>query len=156
RLRLDLQVRTGNAASRLQVVSDGRTLWQIDQRAPAERVVSRVDLKPVLRLLYSPGTSARRREDFYSHLWFARPAPLRPTLRPTMTFTRCQPARWREHDVLLLNGVRSEPPAEKSWPDFLPRQCRLYLDAHTLWPYRLEWWGPLPSLPADQLLLQVE
>src|SRR5262249_38329239 len=142
RLRLDLQVRAGNAARRMQVVSDGHTLWQIDQCGPAERAVSRVNLKPGLGTLYSRGTSGRRPEEFYSHQWFAGPAPLLQDLRPTMTFTRCQPARWREHDVLLLNGVRSQPPAEKTWPDFLPRQCRLYLDAQTLWPYRLEWWGP--------------
>jgi hypothetical protein len=156
RLRLDLQVRTGTAASRLQVVSDGRTLWQIDQRGPAERTVSRVDLKPVLTQLHSPGTSAARRQEFYCHQWFAGPAPLLQTLRPALTFTRCQPLRWHERDVLQLTGMRPLPPGEKTWPDFLPRQCRLFLDARTLWPHRLEWWGPVPADPKDQLLLQIE
>jgi hypothetical protein len=156
RLRLDLQVRAGNAASRLQVVSDGHTFWQIAQHGPAGRSVSRVDLKPVLQLLLSPGTGAARREEFYSHQWFAGPAPLLQTLRPALTFTRCQPVRWHERDALLLTGVRSVPPEEKNCPDYLPRQCRLFLDAQSLWPHRLEWWGPMPTNRQDQMLLQLE
>jgi hypothetical protein len=156
RLRLDLQVHTASADSRFHVLSDGRTLWKIEQHGSAERTISRVDLKPVLAALHSAGTSAARRDDFYSHQWFAGPAPLLQSLRPGTTFTSCQTGRWHDRAILALTGVRPLPSGEKAWPDFLPRRCRLFLDAKTLWPHRLEWWGPVPAQRDDQLLLQLE
>ena len=42
------------------------------------------------------------------------------------------------------------------WPHSFPRQCRLFLDARTRWPHRLEWWGPAPPRKGDSLLLQME
>ena len=42
------------------------------------------------------------------------------------------------------------------WPITLPRTCRVYLDKQTSWPYRFEWWGPVPAKTEDVLLLQME
>ena len=52
--------------------------------------------------------------------------------------------------------MRTLVPADERWPDGLPRQCRLYLEAPTLWPHRVEWWGPLRANAGDALLLQME
>lgn len=156
RLRLDLQVRAGNTANRLQVVSDGRRLWQVEQTGAAAPTVSCVNLGPVLEAVERPQTRPERREEFYRRQLFAGPGPLLESLRPGTTFAAPQPARWHDRAVLLLTGVRAAPAREKTWPDFLPRQCRLFLDARTLWPHRLEWWGPGPEQKADSLLLEVE
>lgn len=155
RLRLDLQVHAGGADRRLQVVSDGRTLWQIDQAGPTSRTVSHVRLQPVLDALNSPYLPADRRAEFYQRQLFTGPGPLLQSLRPGTTFTRCQEVRWAGRNVRLLTGVRAQPPAA-TWPEFLPRQCRLFVDAQTLWPHRLEWWGPVPDCEEDCLLLAVE
>jgi hypothetical protein len=156
RLRLDLQVHAGGAASRLQVVSDGQTLWQIEQTSPAERTVGRVKLGAVLEALENPQITAERRAEFYRRQLFAGPGPLLQSLQPGTTFTRCQNVRWAGRDVLLLTGVRAPPRNATPWPAFLPRQCRLFLDSRTLWPHRLEWWGPVPDCTEDCLLLEVE
>ncbi len=156
RLRLDLQVRAGSAASRLQVVSNGRTLWQIEQTGAAKPTVARVELGDVFKALNSSGTSDERREEFYRKQLFAGPGPLLHSLKPGTIFTRRQRVRWHERDLILLTGVRNADRSTTPWPMFLPRQCRLFLDARTLWPHRLEWWGPVPACDGDCLLMEVE
>jgi hypothetical protein len=156
RLRLDLHVRAGNTTNRLQVVSDGRKLWQVEQTGAAAPSVSWVNMGPVLEILERRDTPVERREAFYRYQLFAGPGPLLESLRPGTTFTRRETVRWRDRDIVLLTGVRALPPREKNWPDFLPRHCRLFLDAHTLWPHRLEWWGRGPEQQKDSVLLQVE
>jgi hypothetical protein len=47
-------------------------------------------------------------------------------------------------------------PANQSWTAGLPRQCHLYLDAQTLWPGRVEWWGPAAPGGGEVLVAQVE
>lgn len=155
RLRLDLQVQQDTARSRLLIVSDGRTLWQAQQIAGQDRAVSRLDLAKVLSALRRPDTSPQRREDFFRRQFFLGLTPLLHDLQAALIFTRRQAARWRDREVILLTGVWSAPPPE--WPISFPRQCRLFLDARTRWPHRLEWWGPLPKRNGcDCLLLQME
>jgi hypothetical protein len=70
----------------------------------------------------------------------------------------------RRNGRVLLKLAGTWAPAEAavlsrsgtSWPNGLPRQCRLYLDPDTLWPQRLEWWGPQPARRDDSLLVQLE
>ncbi len=65
-------------------------------------------------------------------------------------------------DQIHLVGVWSREesaklaPAEEAWPTSLPRQCHLYLDAHTYWPQRVEWWGPTVAKGGDRLQVQME
>ena len=67
-----------------------------------------------------------------------------------MTFTRKETGRWKGHAVVRLTG-RKPPPV----PDNQPGECRLYLDAQTLWPCRIEWLGRVPDR-GDVLLVQME
>jgi hypothetical protein len=149
RLRLDLQVRTADANSRLLIVSDGRTLWQSEEHA-AGNSVSRVDLGKVLEVVETPEARAA----FYRRQ--LGPAPLLLSLRRQVTFPRRDRVRWRGREVILLTGVWSKPPSDGTWADYFPRQCRLYLDARTLWLHRVEWWGPTSQRDGDSLVSELE
>jgi len=154
RLRLELRVRSAGTLSRLLMVSDGQTLWQVREVAGSPVSVSRMELPTVLEAVDRPEAAAVR-ADFYQNQFFAGLVPLLRSLQEQVTFTRLENSRWREHHVLVLTGARSGA-ADSAWPVHLPRQCRLFLDAQSLWPHRLEWWGPAPNSSGDMLLAQVE
>lgn len=154
RLRLDLKVRSGDTSSHLLMVSDGRTLWQARQLAGGPATVTRMELRKVLEAIERPDAAAMR-ASFYQDQFFAGPAPLLRSLQEQVTFTRMDRTRWHERDVLLLSGARSNNGAG-AYPRHLPRQCRLFLDAQSLWPYRIEWWGPETKDAGDVLLSQME
>jgi hypothetical protein len=77
------------------------------------------------------------------------------SLQQSVTFTRLDRIRWQERDILLLAGVRNTA-SDNSCCMFEPRQCRLVLDARTLWPHRIEWWGPAPGVAGDVRLSVLE
>jgi hypothetical protein len=37
-----------------------------------------------------------------------------------------------------------------------PRICRVILDGRSLWPDRIEWWGPIQNHPQDRLMVEME
>jgi hypothetical protein len=153
--RLDLATHVGHTDGRLLLVSDGTVLWQ------------------ALRIGGPEWTSVRKMktadlEDGRDTVPAALPAstfkglvPLLCDLRGTLNWVRRETVRRSRVDLVKLTGVW---PAEVSsalapggaWPAGLPRQCRLYLDLHTLWPHRVEWWGPGASAGADGLLVEME
>jgi hypothetical protein len=148
RLHLDLRVRTEGSTSRFQLISDGQTLWQVEERATSGRSVGRVHLA---QLAETP-----KREEFYRGRCFLGLAPLLRSLQQQVTFIRTDALRWRGQDIVLLTGAWATPPADGNWPEGFPRQCRLFLDARTSWPHRIEWWGPASSDRGDCLLHQME
>ncbi len=162
RLRLDLKVRVGGTEGETSIISDGSTVWQTMRAGSGERVASKWELKKVLETLNGPGMLPQLREEFFRSQLFAGVAPLLQNLQKQMVFTQQVPQRWQGQEVLKLTGVWSaelaktiSPQADR-WPPFLPRTCYVYLDSKTLWPYRLEWWGPAPPKTEDGLLLQME
>jgi hypothetical protein len=83
------------------------------------------------------------------------PLSLLTEMQERVIFFRHQPMRWNGRRCWLLTGaVRDAQPTD--WPETLPRQCRLVLDAETHWPHRVEWWGPENVGQRDRLLIQVE
>jgi hypothetical protein len=174
RLRLELQVQLGGADGRMEVASDGRTLWQALRVGPGDRLVSTVDLPPILEALRrAPGTAERNREDFFLAQTpaFAGLKQLLQGLKKQLTFTRLETVAWNacmtqkrpdDRPVKQLTAVWSADtvktaigsPDESRWPGFLARKCRIFLDPDTHWPLRLEWWGP--GRAGESLLLQME
>ena len=75
-----------------------------------------------------------------------------------MTFTKQEIETWKGHDVYKLSATAPESVGKltTAWPPYVPRMCRCYLDKTTLWPYRLEWWGPVSAEGEDHLLTQME
>jgi hypothetical protein len=163
RWRLDLQTRRGNTDGTLQVVSDGTTLWQVLRVGTGNWVsYSRVNLPDVLAFLDSPETAPQVGDEFFLNQARGGILTLLPRLRYRMNWVRKETVRRNGRVLLKLAGTWT--PAEAvalsrsgtTWPNGLPRQCRLYLDPDTLWPYRLEWWGPQPARRDDSLLVQLE
>jgi hypothetical protein len=163
RTHLNLKVRLGDAAGKLELVCDGTTLWKIDQYGDHDPVVTKCEIKNAMATLNGPTATPALRDEYMQRWAFAGLAPLLMGLQQRMVFTKKEATHWRDHDVVKLTGTwnndvsaQMQPDARQPWPEYLPRQCVLYLDAKTHWPHRLEWWGPSPPLAADGLIMQME
>jgi hypothetical protein len=163
RLRLDLRTRVGRAEGELRVVCDGATLWQATRLSGGPWAnVRRLDVNEVRALLDSPGVGPEAREQFLQAQGLAGPHPLLQGLRQRLTWVRKEAVRRNGRAWHKLTGTWSEEaarewaPPGQPWPEGLPRQCRLYLDPQTLWPGRLEWWGPDRPRVGEVALLQME
>jgi hypothetical protein len=158
RLRLDLQIRVGDTDGWLQVICDGALLWQCRQIGAGPPIHSKIDLQAVLALVNTPGTAPQLRAEFLQDQSFGGVGPLLYGLREQVTWTRKETVRRYGRTLVRLTGSWNADPAPTGapWPPGLPRQARLYLDPATLWPHRLEWWGPDPPRSADALLVQME
>lgn len=162
RLRIDLDVSFGKTVGKMQVTSDGATLWSVMQIAGGEPDITRLDLRQIKTQLDSPGTSPKLREEFFKAHSFTGLAMLMQALGQQLVFTRQEPDRWMGKEALKLTGVWAPELVKQitnnpaNWPAFVPRTCRLFVDKQTLWPYRLEWLGPTGQDPDDNLLMQLE
>jgi hypothetical protein len=163
RLHLNLKVRLGDAAGKMEFICDGTTLWEISQFGDKEPQVSKREIKKALEALNGPKGTPQIRDAFMQQWAFAGMVPLLQGLKARLVFTKKEAARWQGHDVVKLTGTWNkdtttalQPEAKAPWPEYLPRQCVLYLDAQSHWPHRLEWWGPSPPLDGESLLLQME
>jgi hypothetical protein len=158
RLRLDLTTIEGETTATLHVVSDGQAIWQARrvgdegwndvQRAPLNALASgQSNEAPMqwLRQLPTRGFTAILEE-----------------LRHRVHWMRQETIRRGGKTYLRLTGMWSDGPSRESRssgePDLRgqPRQCRIYLKTGTLWPHRVEWWGPSTSHGGDSLLLEME
>jgi hypothetical protein len=150
RLRIDLQVRCGGARRSWQTICDGRTLWEIERNGTEPPSIQRRDAPQ------GKGWGERAGEKKRGFLCgLGGPLDLLRQLRRDVVFTHQEAIQWRQREVILLTGATA-PPAGGRLPDFRPRQCRLVLDGATLWPHRVEWWGPAPGLAGDIRLVQME
>jgi hypothetical protein len=89
-------------------------------------------------------------------------APLLRRLRERLVWARQEVTRHDGDEAIVLVGVwpadvaESQAPAGAPWPECTPRQCRLTLEAATLWPRRVEWGGPIVPGGGDVLLAELE
>jgi hypothetical protein len=144
------------------MVSDGRESWQAVRAGdgPWENV-TRLNLSEVFSILTGPSETVLRNE-FLQRPHFQGMMPLLRNLRSRLVWARGETIRQAGGAQLRLVGVWPNEesaklsPSGQSWPGGLPRQCHLYLDAHTYWPRRVEWWGPSSAGGVDHLLVQME
>jgi hypothetical protein len=164
RLRLDLKLQLGNTVGALQVVSDGKELWEGIQIGQGERFVTKkLEMKKVLENVSAPAAIEQAREEFYRLQALTGVRPLLQSIERNMVATQASKASWKGRPTIRLTAVWSPDvtkdfitPQNQHWPGFSPRSCRLYLDEATGWPYRVEWWGPAPPQADDVQLLQME
>jgi hypothetical protein len=155
-VKLDLVLQVGDAKGSLQVISDGQVMWEITQVGSQPPDIAKTDLRKALQPL-EKATVLKQRDLYLQSKSFAGLLPLLSALRKDIAFKEMKTMHWRGRDVILLSGPWSQPVTEaKQWPDYLPRQCRLYLDKETYWPHRVEWWGPADARNQDVLLMQLE
>ena len=162
RFRLELHMKhDGGEATRL-AVSDGATLWEAERVGPGDwTAVTKLHLTPVIAALDGDGTPALLRAELLDGPRFGGVVPLLRNLRGRMNWVRVEKVNQPGKPRLRLTGVWTPDYAgyirtEQGWPAGLPEQCQLDLDALTLWPDRIEWWGPATDGGADTLLAEVE
>jgi hypothetical protein len=150
RSRFDVNVLVGTTHGQLRQVCDGRTL-QCSTRVG--------DDTPVVMRCSLPGTG---RTEFLQEQGFAGVAPLLRSLRRALQNVQCQKRDWKGLDVIVISGIwpqeteRSAGLPKEFKPRYQPRLCCIFLDAQTLWPHRLEWWGSEQPNQANTLLVQTE
>jgi hypothetical protein len=162
RFRLELRTKQDSGEATRLVVSDGATLWEAQRIGSGEwDTVTKLDLAPLLTALDGDGTAALLRAEFLDGPRFGGVAPLLRNLRGRMNWVHLEKINRAGKPQLRVTGVWAPDYAvyirtEEGWPTGLPEQCRLDLDPLTLWPNRLEWWGPITTGGTDTLLAQLE
>jgi hypothetical protein len=177
RFRLDLATRHGGTEGKLLILSDGQYLWQATRiGGQGWTGASKVDLSEVGDVIpgqaltgYLHSQAGGGPAALLAHLrkrltWVRREMVMRQGLllaKLTGTWTQAaladlKPANAAGGNRPSLDASLRVADRVRDWPSGLPRQCRLYLDGKTLWPYRLEWWGPDPPQPGEALLMEME
>jgi len=160
RLRLNLKTRLGGQEGTTSMVSDGVTMWTISATGGEPRTIAKLGLREVEEVLKT--SSKQLRQDIYQAQGFQGVLPLFEGIAPQMIFTKQETEHWQTHDVLKLTAVwnadvsKAQAPPSNPWPQLMPRECRILVDAKTFWPYRLELWGPTAPRGPDILLLALE
>jgi hypothetical protein len=172
RQRLELQVRVGKTDGKIVLVSDGRTLCQLMRVGQAAPVVLQHSLGPAET---SPGEKLTPQSQLLNDLGTGGIDRLLESLQKNLSGVRVAKASWKGQIVFRIEGdwqpspsmaTAANPGINQTAPQ---RRCAIFLDAHTLWPHRIEWSvgdgrensqvefrepllnQPLPTIRADRL-----
>jgi hypothetical protein len=167
RLHMDLNVQMGEAPGKLEIVSDGKNLWEAMQIGQQPRVVTKkVELAKVLDTLKGNVEAEQVREEFFQNQSFTGVVPLLQSIQKRMIVTGHEKTTLGGREVVRLTAAwipeiaKAISTPDKPWPAYLARQCVLYFEPigkeNILWPRRLEWWGPAPPRQGESILLQIE
>jgi hypothetical protein len=152
--RLELTVQTGAMSGRWLVVSDGHAYAHVSQVASDTPTVTSGLLAP---LPQPDQPTPRSRTELLRDLGCGGPLLLLQDVRSRLQDLVGQTGRYHGQPVLRIHGRLSLAGAVGAQPktadaaDF----CYLYLDARTLWPSRVEWWGASRK-EERRLLLEIE
>jgi hypothetical protein len=142
--RYRLELRSGGGT--LLAVSDGACVWRAHRTGDEDWTdVRRVNLR---RLADDRDAEPQSRDEYLRGPAFSGPGPLLHNLRKRMLWVKRAAVTRAGRQLIELTGVWPEAraaalaPNGSAWPDGVPDRCRLFLDADTLWPRRVEWWGP--------------
>jgi hypothetical protein len=162
RLRCEVQVRVGKTRGQFLTVCDGTTLWQMMRASSSAATLRRISLTRVLEVLSRPEATPQLRQEILGDLGFSGMLPLLRILRQRLQEAQLEKTQWQGYEVVCVSGRwPGGTSAAVALPQelccrLLPRCCRLYLDASTFWPYRIEWWGSGAASAGNALLLQME
>jgi hypothetical protein len=159
RFRMEVRTHLGSAVGTLLIVSDGVDLWQASRGGDGPWAkVSRLNLQDAVITINAATVAPRLRAEFFDGSTFSGVGPLVRQLRGCLIWTKQETVHRPEGDRIELTGVWPPArlvelaPSDKPWPTGLPRRCVLSLDAATLWPHHIAWWGP-GSVPEDEVVL---
>jgi hypothetical protein len=145
--RLDLAVRTPTATGRLLTLTDGHVLAHLRHFGDAAPVATSEPL-PAL----APGTEEERRR-FLADRGCGGPGPLLAGLRRELSQMRLETGTYRGQPAIEIKGEFGAGTVAAPLPTTTPiRYACVYLDAQTLWPLRLEWWGLDPKYGARPIV----
>jgi hypothetical protein len=149
RRRLVLEITSGRAKGQVQMLSDGKRFYSTSQVGQGRPAVWQTDLPK----------QAAACEGLFQQQGIGGPAGLLAVIRYRLQQPRRELVQWDGRQVVRITGDwpavagRQLPPGTPA--ELVARHCRLYLDAATLWPYRVEWWGT-DGLGCDVLLSEIE
>src|SRR5262249_21194486 len=88
-LHLNLVVHVGDTTGKLEVISDGTTLWETTQIGDGERTINKkVRLKDVLESLNKPDVAKEMRDEFLESQSFYGVVPLLQSIHQRMLVTK--------------------------------------------------------------------
>lgn len=150
--RLDMQVHTGTVGSRLLVVSDGHALARITRYAGEAPIIAGQLLVPSpadsIAALVAPDQLLRDNG-------CGGPYPLVTQLRDKLTKLSTQTGTWNGRTVARLHGTCAAGGSADLTSTLVPEFCYVYVDAQSLWPHRIEWWGK-DQAPMARPVLEIE
>jgi hypothetical protein len=145
RSRIDVNLKVGGTVGELRQVCDGKTAWQSLRLGDEANTLTQLE-----------GPEQHGRAVYLGQNGISGPAATLSHLREKMRGTRCTHQRWKDQDVFVIAGALPCIAAGEVEPRFQARQAVLYLDATSLWPLRIEWWGNDRDGKPLQLLQQTE
>jgi hypothetical protein len=132
---------------RLLVVSDGEVVAQVRQVPGAEDVVEVVKV---------PAGDVRSRETFLVAKSCGGPRPVLESLQKNLKDGRLQTGLLHDVPVIVIKGeFESDVKGICAGVATPVKSATIYLDAKSLWPVRLEWWG-VDSKKAPRRVLCIE
>ncbi len=96
-----------------------------------------------------------KRRNFLKDQGFGGPGALLRRLHAGLGNLRQRTGLWRGRPVIQITGDWA---SARNLPDqaLPPRTCTVYLEAKSLWPFRLEWWGAVRSGDPIRLIMEME
>jgi hypothetical protein len=150
--RLDMNIHGTTGSNSVVIVSDGvgvaRACRSANKRA---EVTSQRFLSPAKTPLTGPQI-----DQVLSNHGCGGPYRLLNDLAGKLDNIQMEMGVWQRKSVVRLTGFLKAAKLKESGLTVEPRLCRIYLDAHTLWPHRVEWWASRQPNDAEFLFLQVE
>lgn len=161
RFRLELKTHLGNSHAMLLLVGTGEQV----RRALHVESLGWLDAGPAEPAAAAANGAAAANHDrlnFFTEATFQGLAPLLENLQHRLVWYHHEMLSTDTGEQILLAGVRPPMPgkAVSAGDDHgtagQPERCQLYLDARTLMPLRVEWWGPYSRRSTTALLAQLE
>lgn len=178
------RVKVGNSPGELRIHCDGQRIWRILENGP-NREVRTYTLAKLLearnqidKTLLGPELTAQLLRDDDAEHGFLGPRGILAELKEKLVWSGVKPGQLADgRPVHVLEGEWSKAFLDKlapvrkegsSGPDLrelwtkrtgfirVPRLCCLHLDKETLFPRRIEWWGPAVPEGPDELLVAVD
>lgn len=160
RSRFELKLMRGSQVSRRVVIVNGQSLIEVVDLPGNDRQINSVDLPKVQKPGDDPAAVAQARMELLQTKTFTGMPALLHSLQLGLTQMQCRGVKVHGREFLEIRGKWvSSKSASAQVPKELrlqatPRECRIYLDASSLWVCCVEWWGGVAADRPPQLLVQ--
>ena len=137
---LEMDIVTGGKQGRLLIVSDGEIIAQVSEVPGADPTTDVANFPNAVE--GSPSKKLAVKEKFLCGKSCGGPGALLELLQPHLQNARLQTGILHKTPVIQIKGDLNANWASANVGTKTPvQQACVYLDAKTLWPQRIEWWG---------------
>jgi hypothetical protein len=160
RVRYELRVKIGTETSHFVTLCDGDRLLEMAELPGQKKEVSSAELPRIQHPTDDPAAVASLRHAMLEGKTFPGLPALLASLRRGLVQPELRLVTVQGHDLLEIRGNWTrDPQANEPLPEDLRGRddvgaCRVFLDAATLWPRCVEWWGRGSDGNAAPLLVQ--